>query len=50
MWQNLNHHTEKTMANDIILYTDEKGKANAFVRFADEDVWEIQNQLTRISC
>ena len=38
------------MENEIILYTDENGKTNVSVRFADEDVWVTQNQLTRISC
>lgn len=38
------------MENEIILYTDGNGKTNVSVRFADEDVWVTQNQLTRISC
>ena len=38
------------MENEIILYTDENGKTNVSVRFADEDVWVTQNQLTRNSC
>lgn len=38
------------MENEIILYTDENGKINVSVRFADEDVWVTQNQLARISC
>ena len=36
------------MENEIILYTDENGKTNVSVRFADEDVWVTQNQLAEI--
>ena len=36
------------MENEIILYTDENGKTNVSVRFADEDVWVTQNQLAQI--
>ncbi len=36
------------MQNEIILYTDENGKTNVSVRFADEDVWVTQNQLAEI--
>lgn len=31
------------MENEIILYTDENGKTNVSVRFADEDVWVTQS-------
>ena len=36
------------MENEIILYTDENGKTNVSVRFANEDVWVTQNQLAQI--
>ena len=36
------------MENEIILYTDENGKTNVSVRFADEDVWVTQAQLADI--
>ena len=36
------------MENEIILYTDENGKINVSVRFADGDVWVTQNQLAEI--
>lgn len=36
------------MENEIILYTDENGKTNVSVRFADEDVWVTQNQLAQV--
>ena len=36
------------MENEIILYTDEKGKTNVSVRFADEDVWVTAVQLAEI--
>ena len=36
------------MENKIILYTDENGKTNVSVHFADEDVWVTQNQLAEI--
>ncbi len=34
--------------NEILLYTDENGKTNVFVRFADEDVWVTAVQLAEI--
>jgi hypothetical protein len=34
--------------NEILLYTDENGKTNVSVRFADEDVWVTQTQLAEI--
>ena len=34
---------EKSMENEIILYTDENGKTNVSVRFSDGDVWVTQN-------
>ena len=36
------------MENKIILYTDENGKTNVSVRFADEDVWVTAVQLAEI--
>ena len=36
------------MENEIILYTDENGKTNVSVRFADEDVWVTAVQLAEI--
>ena len=36
------------MENGIILYTDENGKTNVSVRFADEDVWVTAVQLAEI--
>ena len=36
------------MNNEIILYTDENGKTNISVRFADEDVWVTAVQLAEI--
>lgn len=36
------------MENEVILYTDENGKTNISVRFADEDVWVTQTQLAEI--
>lgn len=36
------------MENKIILYTDENGKTDISVRFADEDVWVTQKQLAEI--
>ncbi len=36
------------MDNEIILYTDENGKTNVSVRFADEDVWVTAVQLSEI--
>ncbi|MBP5406174.1 virulence RhuM family protein [bacterium] len=36
------------MENEVILYTDENGKTNVSVRFADEDVWVTQAQLAEI--
>ena len=36
------------MQNEIILYTDENGKTNVSVRFADEDVWVTAVQLAEI--
>lgn len=38
------------MENEIILYTDNDGKTNISVRFADEDVWVTQKQLSEIYC
>ena len=35
------------MENEIILYTDENGKTNVSVRFADEDVWVTQKSACR---
>ena len=32
----------------MVLYTDENGKTNVSVRFADEDVWVTQAQLAQI--
>ena len=34
--------------NEILLYTDENGKTNVSVRFAEEDVWVTQAQLAEI--
>ena len=34
--------------NEILLYTDENGKTNVSVRFAEEDVWVTQVQLAEI--
>ena len=31
------------MENNIILYTDENGKTDISVRFAEEDVWQLEN-------
>ncbi len=36
------------MENNIILYTDENGKTDISVRFADEDVWVTQKQLAEV--
>ncbi len=36
------------MNNEILLYTDENGKTNVSVRFADEDVWVTAVQLAEI--
>ena len=36
------------MENNIILYTDENGKTDITVRFADEDVWVTQVQLAEL--
>ena len=36
------------MENEIILYTDENGKTNVSVCFADEDVWVTAVQLAEI--
>ena len=36
------------MENEIILYTDENGKTNVSVRFADEDVWVTAVQMAEI--
>ena len=36
------------MENEIMLYTDENGKTNVSVRFADEDVWVTAVQLAEI--
>ncbi len=36
------------MENEIVLYTDENGKTNVSVRFADEDVWVTAVQLAEI--
>lgn len=36
------------MENEILLYTDETGKMNVNVRFAEEDVWVTQVQLAEI--
>ena len=36
------------LENEILLYSDENGKTNVSVRFADEDVWVTQNQLAQI--
>ena len=36
------------MENEIILYTDENGKTNVSVRFADDDVWVTAVQLAEI--
>lgn len=36
------------MENNIILYTDENGKTDLSVRFADEDVWVTQVQLAEL--
>ena len=46
-------HCEKScytecMENEIILYTDENGRTNVSVRFADEDVWVTAVQLSEI--
>lgn len=38
----------KNMENEVILYTDENGKTNVSVRFANEDVWVTQAQLAEI--
>ena len=34
--------------NEILLYSDENGKTNVSVRFADEDVWVTAVQLAEI--
>ncbi len=34
--------------NQILLYSDENGKTNVFVRFADENVWVTAVQLAEI--
>ena len=39
---------EKEQNNEIILYTDENGKTNVSVRFAEEDVWVSAVQLSEI--
>lgn len=36
------------MENNIILYTDENGKTDISVRFAEEDVWVTQKQLENL--
>lgn len=36
------------MENEILLYTDETGKMNVNIRFAEEDVWVTQVQLAEI--
>lgn len=36
------------MENNIILYTDENGKTDISVRFAEEDVWVTQKQLAEV--
>lgn len=36
------------MENEILLYTDETGKMNVNVRFAEEDVWVTQVQLAEV--
>jgi len=36
------------MENSIILYTDENGKTDISVRFAEEDVWVTQVQLAEV--
>ena len=36
------------MENEVILYTDENGKTNVSVRFADEDVWVTAVQLAEL--
>lgn len=36
------------MENNIILYTDENGKTDISVRFAEEDVWVTQVQLAEV--
>ena len=38
----------KNMENEVILYTDENGKTNVSVRFANEEVWVTQAQLAEI--
>lgn len=39
---------DKEQTNEIILYTDENGKTNVSVRFAEEDVWVTAVQLSEI--
>ncbi len=39
---------EKDQTNEIILYSDENGKTNVSVRFAEEDVWVTVVQLAEI--
>ena len=39
---------ENQLNNEILLYTDENGKTNVSVRFAEEDVWVTQAQLAEI--
>lgn len=36
------------MENNIVLYTDENGKTDISVRFAEEDVWVTQKQLAEV--
>ena len=36
------------LENEILLYSDENGKTNVSVRFADEDVWVTAVQLAEI--
>lgn len=36
--------------NKIILYQDDNEITRVSVRFADEDLWLIQNQLAEIYC
>lgn len=36
------------MENNIILYTDENGKTDISVCFAEEDVWVTQKQLENL--
>ena len=36
------------MENKIVLYKDDSGRVSVNVRFADEDVWLTQAQLSEI--